>query len=184
MTEESEFESWCGQESQHCPDWLRDRTQSHIQWVPWLKQPGPEADLSSSSDAEVKKTWLYTSTPAMCLHGIVLNQLSRGTTLPFLFLYTRYFLCVHICICVLLEELVIQDIMSCSLVMLAAFIMLICSLFYFSTLKIEVICSFKTPTLTGSHSITSQKTELFSHHCEPSSPVYVLLNYCVIIQIS
>jgi hypothetical protein len=28
--------------------------------------------------------WLYTFTPPLCLHGIVLNWLSTGTTLPFL----------------------------------------------------------------------------------------------------
>jgi hypothetical protein len=30
---------------------------------PWLKQQGREADHSPSATAEVKKTWIYTSTP-------------------------------------------------------------------------------------------------------------------------
>jgi hypothetical protein len=30
---------------------------------PEVKQPGREADLSSKTSADVKKMWLYTSTP-------------------------------------------------------------------------------------------------------------------------
>jgi hypothetical protein len=43
-------------------------TQPPIQWVPGtlfpgVKRPGLEADHSPPASAEVKKTWLYTSTP-------------------------------------------------------------------------------------------------------------------------
>jgi hypothetical protein len=43
-------------------------TQPPIQWVPGalslgVKRPGREADHSPSTSAEVKKMWLYTSTP-------------------------------------------------------------------------------------------------------------------------
>jgi hypothetical protein len=43
-------------------------TQPPIQWVPGalsqgVKPPGREADHSLSASAEVKKTWIYTSTP-------------------------------------------------------------------------------------------------------------------------
>jgi hypothetical protein len=30
---------------------------------PGVKRPGPEADHSPPTSAEVKKTWVYTSTP-------------------------------------------------------------------------------------------------------------------------
>jgi hypothetical protein len=52
-------------------------TQPPIQWVPvvfspGVKRPGREADYSPPTSAEVKKTWIYTSTPlyvfmAQCL---------------------------------------------------------------------------------------------------------------------
>jgi hypothetical protein len=43
-------------------------TQPPIQWVreslsPGVKRPGREADHSPPTSAEVKKTWVYTSTP-------------------------------------------------------------------------------------------------------------------------
>jgi hypothetical protein len=43
-------------------------TQPPIQWVPGalsrgVKRPGREADHSPPASAEVKKTWIYTSTP-------------------------------------------------------------------------------------------------------------------------
>jgi hypothetical protein len=43
-------------------------TQPPIQYVPgtlspWVKCPGREADHSPTTSAEVKKTWIYTSTP-------------------------------------------------------------------------------------------------------------------------
>jgi hypothetical protein len=53
-------------------------TQPPIQWVsgalsPGVKRPGREADHSHPASAEVKKTWVYTSTPPIRLHGVVLN---------------------------------------------------------------------------------------------------------------
>jgi hypothetical protein len=38
-------------------------TQPPIQWVPGLKGPGHEADHSFPTIAEVKETWIYTTTP-------------------------------------------------------------------------------------------------------------------------
>jgi hypothetical protein len=43
-------------------------TQPPIQWVPGalssgVKQPGREADHSTPTSANVKNTWIYTSTP-------------------------------------------------------------------------------------------------------------------------
>jgi hypothetical protein len=46
-------------------------TQPPIQWVPGVKRPGREVDHSPPTSAEVKKMWIYTSTPR--LHGVVLN---------------------------------------------------------------------------------------------------------------
>jgi hypothetical protein len=63
-------------------------TQLPIQWVPGalspaVKRSGREADHSTPTSAEVKKMWIYTSTPPpIRLHGVVLNSLSTGTTLP------------------------------------------------------------------------------------------------------
>jgi hypothetical protein len=34
-----------------------------IQWVPGVKRPGREADHLPPTSAEVKQTWVYTSTP-------------------------------------------------------------------------------------------------------------------------
>jgi hypothetical protein len=52
-------------------------TQPPIQWVPGalspgVKQAGYEVDHSPPISAEVKKMWIYTSTPIR-LHGAVLN---------------------------------------------------------------------------------------------------------------
>jgi hypothetical protein len=47
-----------------------------------VKWPGSETDHSPPTSTEVKKMWVYTSTPIR-LHGIVLNQFSTGTNLPF-----------------------------------------------------------------------------------------------------
>jgi hypothetical protein len=38
-----------------------------------IKRRGCEADHSPLSSAEVKKAWSYTSTPAVCSHGVVLS---------------------------------------------------------------------------------------------------------------
>jgi hypothetical protein len=40
---------------------------------PGEKQPAREADHSPPAIAEVKKMWIYTSTPPLRLHGAVLN---------------------------------------------------------------------------------------------------------------
>jgi hypothetical protein len=47
---------------------------------PGVKQQEHEADHSSQTSAEVKKTWIYLSL-AIHLHGIMFNWLSKGTTL-------------------------------------------------------------------------------------------------------
>jgi hypothetical protein len=39
-------------------------TQSLIQWVPGVMRQGREADHSHPTSAEVKKMWIYTSTPS------------------------------------------------------------------------------------------------------------------------
>jgi hypothetical protein len=38
-----------------------------------VKRLGGEADHSPPTSAEAKKTWIYTSTPPISLHGVVLN---------------------------------------------------------------------------------------------------------------
>jgi hypothetical protein len=53
-------------------------TQPPIQWVSGVlslgvKRPGREAEHSLPSSAEVKNAWSYTSTPPICLHGVVLS---------------------------------------------------------------------------------------------------------------
>jgi hypothetical protein len=40
---------------------------------PGVKRPGREADHSPPTSAEVKKTWIYTSSPSIRLHGVVIN---------------------------------------------------------------------------------------------------------------
>jgi hypothetical protein len=64
-------------------------THPPIQWVPGalslgVNRPGREADHSSPTSAEVKKNVdLYIHFPIR-LHGVVINYLRSGTTLPFL----------------------------------------------------------------------------------------------------
>jgi hypothetical protein len=41
-----------------------------------VKRPGREAGHSPPASAEVKKMWIYTSTPLIRFHGVVLNALS------------------------------------------------------------------------------------------------------------
>jgi hypothetical protein len=70
------FGSWQGQ--RYCLFTTASRpalgpTQPPIQWVPGVKRPGLEADQSHPSSAEVQNAWSYTSTPAVRLHGMVLN---------------------------------------------------------------------------------------------------------------
>jgi hypothetical protein len=53
-------------------------TQPPIKWVqgplsPGVKRPELEADHSPLTSAKVKNTWIYTSTPPIRLHGLVLN---------------------------------------------------------------------------------------------------------------
>jgi hypothetical protein len=53
-------------------------TQPPIQWVPGaltlgVKRLGREADHSPPSSAKDKNVWSYTSTPSICLHGVVLS---------------------------------------------------------------------------------------------------------------
>jgi hypothetical protein len=59
---------------------------------PGLKRLGHEASHSPSATAEVKKMWSYTSTALMRLHGVVLNNVSTGTT----------FLCLTLAVIVLM----------------------------------------------------------------------------------
>jgi hypothetical protein len=61
-----------------------------------VKRPGREADYSPPTNGEVKKIWIYTSTPPIRLHGVVLNWLSTDTTLPLPTLGKRLFkgLCI------------------------------------------------------------------------------------------
>jgi hypothetical protein len=40
---------------------------------PGVKRPGREDDHSPPTSTEVKKMWIYTSTPPIRLHGVVLN---------------------------------------------------------------------------------------------------------------
>jgi hypothetical protein len=47
-----------------------------------VKHQGREANHSPPTNAEVKKTWIHTSTPPI-LHGVVVNQLNTGTDLLF-----------------------------------------------------------------------------------------------------
>jgi hypothetical protein len=42
-------------------------------FFPGVKRPGREADHSPLRSAELEKAWIYTSTPSICLHGVVLN---------------------------------------------------------------------------------------------------------------
>jgi hypothetical protein len=65
-------------------------TQPPTQWVPGtlfprVKRPGREADHSPPSSAEVKK--IHSS---IRLHGVALNYLSRGTTIPLLYCLCDY----------------------------------------------------------------------------------------------
>jgi hypothetical protein len=47
-----------------------------------------------------KNAWSYTSTPPMCIHGVVLGKKSTGTTLPYLFMYICMYVCMYVCVCV------------------------------------------------------------------------------------
>jgi hypothetical protein len=49
---------------------------------PGVKRPGSESNHSPPTSAEVKKTWVNTTTPPTRLYGVVLNLLTTGSTLP------------------------------------------------------------------------------------------------------
>jgi hypothetical protein len=67
--------------SLHRPDRLQD-TSNHISYLSQrVKQQGHEADNSLQLVPKSRKRG-HTSTPPICLHGVVLNYLSKGTTLP------------------------------------------------------------------------------------------------------
>jgi hypothetical protein len=46
---------------------------STVGYFPGGKEAGREADYSPATSAEIKKTWIYTTTPLLRLHGVVLN---------------------------------------------------------------------------------------------------------------
>jgi hypothetical protein len=56
----------------------QDPTQPPLQRVPeavslGIKRLGREADHSPPSNAEVQNAWSHTSTPLICLHGVMLS---------------------------------------------------------------------------------------------------------------
>jgi hypothetical protein len=62
-------------------------TQPPIQWVPGafslgVKRRGRKADHSPPASVEIKKTWLYTSTPTYAFMAWCLINQVQGTTLP------------------------------------------------------------------------------------------------------
>jgi hypothetical protein len=66
--------------------------QPPILWVegalsPEVKRPGREVDHSSPTSAEVKKTWVYTSTPLYIFMGLCLLSQARDNIT---FLYITY----------------------------------------------------------------------------------------------
>jgi hypothetical protein len=65
-------------------------TQPPMQWVPWarslaVKRPGRESDYSSPTSAEVKKMWIYTSTPphAFMTQYLATHRHNCTFTLPY-----------------------------------------------------------------------------------------------------
>jgi hypothetical protein len=60
-------------------------TQPPIQWVPGVKRPAREADHSPPDSSEVKKMWIYTSTPPYVSQGHsegIRPRLHTGTAGP------------------------------------------------------------------------------------------------------
>jgi len=49
-----------------------------------FKRPGREVEHSPPSSAEIGNGWSYTSTPTVCLHGVVLS-LKKSTGTPLLY---------------------------------------------------------------------------------------------------
>jgi hypothetical protein len=52
---------------------------------PGVKQPRREADHSLPSSVKVKNAWSYTSTPPVCLHGVVLSYGKQRDNFTFTF---------------------------------------------------------------------------------------------------
>jgi len=70
-------------------------TQPPIKWISealslGVKQPGREADHSPPSSAEVENAWSCTSSPPICLHGVVLSE-AQGQLYLFTFDKLRLF---------------------------------------------------------------------------------------------
>jgi hypothetical protein len=65
----------CPLPTQRCVQWLLGVLTIRVEW------PGCEADHLPPPSAEVKNVWMYTSTPPVCPHGMVLS--CSGTALPF-----------------------------------------------------------------------------------------------------
>jgi hypothetical protein len=56
------------------PDWLWGPSNEYRGLLPrGVKRPGREADHSPPASAEVKKIWIYTSTPPIRPHVVALN---------------------------------------------------------------------------------------------------------------
>jgi hypothetical protein len=53
-------------------------TQPPIQWIPGVKRPGFEPDYSPPTSAEVKKMWIYTSTPPYVFMAWCLISYAQG----------------------------------------------------------------------------------------------------------
>jgi hypothetical protein len=65
-----------------------------MHWVlgelsPGLEWPECEADFSPPTSAEVKNSWIHTSTPPLRLLCVVLNQLSTDTAWPLPYGYAK-----------------------------------------------------------------------------------------------
>jgi hypothetical protein len=63
-------------------------TQRPIRCVPGdlpqdIKRPGHETHQSPRTRAKVTNAWIYTATPSICLHVVVLNYLSTDAISPF-----------------------------------------------------------------------------------------------------
>jgi hypothetical protein len=80
MTEGSEFEPWYGQEI-YLLNVVQTGSVAQPASYPMgtgalssaVQRPRHEADHSTPTSAEVKKMWIYASTPPIRLHGMVLN---------------------------------------------------------------------------------------------------------------
>jgi hypothetical protein len=59
--------------SSHRPERLRGLPSPPIRWHRGVKLPEREADHLPPTSAEFKKTWIYTHTPPILHHGVVLS---------------------------------------------------------------------------------------------------------------